>query len=283
MKNSICALSLVVCFAACSTIESNKFVDKESPIDTKPYILDKNGTAQWKLVFSDEFNDNVVDTTKWLVLDQDKGYKNGIKRYFRKHNISENDGYLEVKYQHEGDSTYTSGKIETSIMYSEQYGFFECRMKSVRANGHQMAFWMMPVSGDGMSTILDGTANDGAEIDIVETCRSSDEYSCGLHWDGYSKGHKSNGKIVRASGLHNNGFNTYALEWSPEYLKFYFNGKVVRTMTDSILIPHVKEHIILSGCCFADGWADGDIRDNKALPDTSLIDYVRVFKLNVNK
>lgn len=280
MKNLFYLLLSSAFIVSCSGNVVSKYVDNATPDKSSPYILDSLENNNWNLVFSDEFNDGSIDTTKWLVLDQDKGYKDGIHRYFRKYNISENNGCLEVQYRYEGDSTYTSGKVTTHSLYSELYGFFECRMKVVKTNGHQMAFWMMPESGESMSgRILDKTANDGAEIDIVETCRRSDKYSCGLHWDGYSKGHKSNGKIVKAPGLHSNGMNIYGFEWSPEYLKFYFNGKVVRTMTDSILIPKVKEHIILSGCCFAGGWTDGDIRNNTELPDTSFVDYVRVYKM----
>lgn len=280
MKNFIYLMSLFALVSSCSDMEKSKFVDNDTPKKSRPYILDSLEDREWHLAFSDEFNDGSVDTTKWMILDQNKGYKDGIHRYFRRSNISENNGCLEVQYCYEGDSMYTSGKVTTNTLYSDLYGFFECRMKVVKTNGHQMAFWMMPESGDGMrGRILDKTANDGAEIDIVETCRRSDKYSCGLHWDGYSKGHKSNGKIVKAPNLHTNGMNIYGFEWNPKYLKFYFNGKVVRTMTDSILIPRVKEHIILSGCCFAGGWTDGDIRKNTELPDTSFVDYVRVYKL----
>lgn len=279
MRNIVFLSILFFIVISCSNNVS-KFVDGDTPTDSRPYILDSLQTNDWYLVFSDEFNNGSLDTTKWMALDQDKGFKDGIHRYFRKYNISENNGCLEVKYQYEGDSIYTSGKVTTNTLFSEMYGFFECRMRSVVTNGHQMAFWMMPETGNGMSgKVLDKTANDGAEIDIVETCRRSDKYSCGLHWDGYSKGHKSNGKVVKAPNLHANGMNVYGFEWNPKFLKFYYNGKVVRTMTDSILIPKVKEHIILSGCCFAGGWTDGDIRKNIELPDTSFVDYVRVYKM----
>jgi hypothetical protein len=42
-------------------------------------------------------------------------------------------------------------------------------MHVIKPNGHQTAFWMMP-EGNRMKTKegVDGTANDGAEIDILE-------------------------------------------------------------------------------------------------------------------
>ena len=279
MKKATILLGIACGMISCARPGIGRYVDPATPADARPYLQDEACGADWELVFSDEFDDERVDSLKWKVIDQNKGFKDGIHRYFRRHNIAENGGCLEVIYRHEGDSTYTSGKVSTHGLYAGQYGFFECRMHVVRTDGHQMAFWMMPEDSRGMNGIVDGTANDGAEIDIVETMRRSDHYSCGLHWDGYSKGHRANGKVVKAPGLHASGMNVYALEWTPERLTFYFNGKAVRTMTDSILIPRVKEHLILSGCCFAGGWTDGDIRENRQLPDTSFVDYVRVYKL----
>jgi len=50
------------------------------------------------------------------------------------------------------------------------------------------------------------------------------------------------------SGLAN-GFHTYGLEWTPNYLKYYYDGIVVWTVNDSPTSPvsHTNEYILLCG------------------------------------
>lgn len=107
----------------------------------------------------------------------------------------------------------------------------------------------------------------------------------GLHWDGYAKpAHKSNGRLIKAPNMHDTEYHIYGFEWTPSYLKFYFDGKLVATMTDPKLIPHVAEYIYFSGSCFGENtWLEGDIRKNefiqKGNTDKAYVDYVRVFKM----
>jgi len=160
-------------------------------------------------------------------------------------------------------------------------------MHVVKPDGYQTAFWMMP-QGNGMTSEgIDGTANDGAEIDIVEATKLH-AYSLGLHWDGYAKpAHKANGRLIKAPNMHDTEYHIYGFQWTPTFLKFYFDGKVVATMDNPKLIPHVAEYIYFSGSCFgANDWLDGDIRKNELIQKgntaKAYIDYVRVYKQTTN-
>ena len=212
----------------------NSFVDTQSSPKAKPFILNDSSKTKWKLDFSDEFNDSKIDTLKWHV-------ENSIKKridvtlYADSNQVEEKDGNMFIYYRKSNisDTAYNAGRFNSHHKYAPTYGFLECRMHVVKPYGHQTAFWMMP-EGDGMrsSTVPDGTANDGAEIDIVEGTKAH-AYSNGLHWDGYAKpAHQSNGKLVRVPNMHDTEYHIYGFEWTPTYLKFYFDGKVVREMTD---------------------------------------------------
>jgi hypothetical protein len=265
------------------------FVDPQSPLDAIPLILSDSSTlpsasGNWKLAFSDEFNDGKIDTMKWTI-------ENSIKKridvtlYADTNQVEEKNGNMYIYYRKSpiSDTAYNAGRFNSKGKYAPTYGFLECRMHIVKPNGHQMAFWMMP-EGNGMKAPqgVDGTANDGAEIDIAEG-NKADAYSLGLHWDGYAKpAHKSNGAQVKTPGIHDQEYHVYGFEWTPTYLKFYFDGKVVREMTDPKLIPHVAHFIYFSGSCFGENnWLDGDIRKNDFIQkggiDKSYIDYIRVF------
>ncbi len=262
--------------------------DPQSSLKSKPFIVNDSSKTKWKLTFSDEFNDNKIDTCKWTV-------ENTIKKridvtlYADSNQVEEKDGNMFIYYRKSNisDTAYNAGRFNSKGKYAPTYGFLECRMHVIKPNGHQTAFWMMP-EGIGMKAPdgVDGTANDGAEIDIVEGTKAH-AYSLGIHWDGYAKpAHKSNGRLVKVPNMHDTEYHIYGFEWTPRYLIFYFDGKVVASMTDPKLIPHVAHFLYFSGSCFGkNDWLDGDIRKNEFIQsgntDKAYIDYVRVYqKLN---
>jgi beta-glucanase (GH16 family) len=287
----IWAVLLSISTTCASTKENKKRVDKQSPRTAVPTISNDSLShtqlrKQWKLVFSDEFNDNTIDTSKWTVENSIK-YRKDITLYADSNQVEEKEGNAYIYYRKSGisDTAYHAGRFHSKGKYAPTYGFLECRMHVVRPNGHQMAFWMMP-EGEGMHYPkgVDGTANDGAEIDIVESNKLN-SYSTGLHWDSYHKPeHKGAGKNIKAPGMHDTEYHIYALEWSPAYLKFYFNGKLMNTISRPEAIPHVPEFLYFSGSCFGDNdWLHGDIRKNEYIQmggtDKAYVDYVRVFQL----
>lgn len=301
MKNVIqISLSLLLSFAIIQSCtmqkkvnnnnDNNGFVDKQTPKDAVPFVVNdsltkENLAKKWKLDFSDEFNDNEINMKKWNVETSVKK-RVDVTLYADKDQLEEKDGNMYIYYRKSpiSDTAYNAGRFTSSGKYAPTYGFLECRMHVVKPNGHQTAFWMMP-EGNGMKAPdgVDGTANDGAEIDIVEGNKTN-SFSLGLHWDGYGKpAHKSNGKQIKAPNYHDTEFHIWGFEWTPTYLKFYFDGKVVSTMTDPKLIPKVAHFIYFSGSCFGkNDWVDGDIRLNefiqKGNTDKAYIDYVRVYK-----
>ncbi len=269
---------------------AKKFTDKQTPKDAVPFVnydsVSKESLKNiWTVEFSDEFNDGVIDNTKWNVETSVKK-RTDITLFADKDQLEEKDGNLYIYYRKSNisDTAYNVGRFTSQKKYAPVYGFLECRMHVVKPNGHQTAFWMMP-EGNGMKTNegVDSTANDGAEIDIVEATKAN-AFSLGLHWDGYAKpAHKSNGRLIKAPNMHDTEYHIYGFEWTPTFLKFYFDGKVVATMTDPKLIPHVAEFIYFSGSCFGkNDWVDGDIRKNEFIQngntDKAYIDYIRVFK-----
>ena len=65
---------------------------------------------------------------------------------------------------------------------------------------------------------------DGTEIEIYEKPWLDDRINYALHWDGYGKAHKSQGKVVEVPGVME-GFHTFALLWLPDQYVFYVDGK----------------------------------------------------------
>ncbi len=295
------SLFLVVLIYGCkakknvSPSKESVFVDPETPKIAVPVMLldstsKKTKNKQWKLVFSDEFNDNKVDTTKWTV-EKNQKKRVDIMLYSDDNQVEEKDEKVHIYYRKSNlnDTTYMAGRFNSHKKYAPTYGFIESRIHLVKPNGYQMAFWMMP-EGYGMASITtpDGTANDGAEIDIVEGNKLN-AFSSGLHWDGYAKpAHKANGALNKMPDLYETEYHVFGFEWTPTYLKFYFDGKLVREMTDPKLIPKVAHFLYFSGSCFGKSdWVDGDVRKNEFIQkggvEKAYVDYVRVYQTNEMK
>lgn len=272
---------------------ADSLVDAETPKTSKPLIVDTAfgmiNKKNWLLDFSDEFNGNEINIKKWTI-------ENGTKKrvditlFSDKNQVEEKDGKAYIYYRkalEKSDSAYYVGRFNSKGKYATTYGFLEVRMHLVKPNGYQTAFWTMPNSGTSMTNAgpHDGTAADGAEIDIVEGNRLK-SYSYGLHWDGYAKGtHKGAGGVKpKINNLYDEEYHVFGLEWTRTYLRFYFDGKLIKEMTDPKAIPHVAEFLIFSGSCWGvSDWVDGDIRKNtfiqKGGVEKGYIDYVRVYKL----
>jgi hypothetical protein len=84
-----------------------KFVDVESPIDAAPFLLGDSlmqTKKNWKLVFSDEFNDNKVDSSKWTIENTIK-YRSDVTLYANSNQVEEKSGKAFLYYQ---KSIYTT-------------------------------------------------------------------------------------------------------------------------------------------------------------------------------
>ena len=69
---------------------------------------------------------------------------------------------------------------------------------------------------------VDGTANDGAEIDAFESAWESDRVNCVIHYDGY--GAEKQNKTYRYSceNIHNDNYHTFSFHWTPNFMKIYW-------------------------------------------------------------
>lgn len=266
-------------------------VDPQTPANIRPYLIDNllpdySQSHNWDVVFSDEFNDTKMDVAKWSI-DYRTFNQPLVTIYSDDNQVEEKEGNIYLYYSKSmtDPTKYYVGRFFSKQKYSTTNGYFECRMHPVRPQGYQSAFWMMPDQEGGLTPngVVDGTARDGAEIDIFEGIQSGEKYWTGLHYDGYGDYHQNAGKEITAPGLHSEEYHTFGLEWSPTFLKYFYDGKVVRTVTDPKLIPEVPHFIYLSGAIWSEvGWSEMSVLNNALLNsggvDKAYIDYVRVFK-----
>jgi beta-glucanase (GH16 family) len=194
--------------------------------------------ADWRLVWSDEFNGSAVDGSKWRVRNGDHNSNELSCLTNRPQNVSVSGGVLHIVAQREqytcgGYSTsWTSGYLDTIGKMSRTYGRFEIRAKlptqADTSKGLWPAFWLRPDDG-----------GDG-EIDIMEAVgsgvgdRNYNSISQTL-WADYNNTYarQSHGVTFPAGDTMSDAFHTYAVEWEPGVIRFLVDGTVTYTRTST--------------------------------------------------
>ncbi|RGQ76106.1 glycoside hydrolase family 16 protein [Bacteroides ovatus] len=237
----------------------------------------------YDLVWKDEFNGSILDTTKW-------SHRLPGERYDAincAEAVSVNNGNLII-------STYTktvtgSSKNYTGMILSKEkfkYGYFEARIKLSTIRGMWSAFWIQS------PTVADQPYEPekrGVEIDIMEhrqhdwkETNIENMIGCALHWNGYGCDHAMVVNKTIAPGVME-GFHTYGMEWDETGYYFYYDGKLINSwLSFEVPISKVFQGIIFSSEVRDNNWAGkipslgyGDIHETNA---KMVVDYVRVYK-----
>ena len=244
--------------------------------------------AQWRLVWSDEFNGangSLPDATKWTFDLGGSGWGNKeLESYTaRPVNAQQKDGNLVItalKEDYTGADgqarQYTSARIKTQGLFSQAYGRFEARMQLPLGKGIWPAFWML---GDNISTA--GWPQAG-EIDTMENIGEAGTIYSTLHGPGYSGSGGISAKYALPAGQAvNTGFHVYAVEWAPNDIKFYFDDNLIAERTPAELpagTAWVYDHpfFMILNLAVGGGWP-GNPDATTVFPQVMLVDYVRVY------
>jgi beta-glucanase (GH16 family) len=247
----------VLCLSGCAFLRSSQAGEVASVLPSLP-----DGKT-WKLVWSDEFSGNQLDASKWESPEYER--RGHLWRAANAYLDGQGNAILETSKVGE---RYASPCIRTRGKFEKAFGFFETRCRLPMEQGHWSAFWMFC---DGVGKVGD-EGRDGTEIDIMEWPYRDGRVQLTLHWDGYGKDHKSEGKVVTKPALLDGQFHTFALWWSPTEYVFYIDGEEAwRTSAGGVC--QVPVYLKLSE--EIGSWA-GDITKAK-LPDRFVVDYVRVY------
>ena len=242
----------------------------------------------WQLTWSDEFNaptGSPPDPANWNIVIGGKGYGNAeLETYTgRPENVQQKDGNLVITAQKE-DLTgpdgvprhYTSARINTQNHFTQKYGRFEARIQLPTGKGIWPAFWML---GDDHETAH--WPNCG-EIDVLETIGESNMMHSTIHGPGYSGGKSISKKYPLPAGesVHTT-FHIYAVEWSPNDIKFFFDDHLVTHRTPADLpagAVWIFDHpfYLLLNLAVGGNWP-GNPDATTTFPQQMLVDYVRVY------
>lgn len=256
------------------------FSKPESAEYVEPEIAAPEG---YELVWHDEFDTAGISypsTDNWWYETGDGGWGNNeLQDYvsggkYKDVRIAEvSEGTLKIKAQ-KIDGKVRSVRMNT--INSWTYGYFEGRLKLCKGKGTWPAFWMMPKNFRAWP--------DDGEIDIMEHVGYHENYvSSSIHCKAYyhSIGTQKTNEIYMPTAT--SEFHTYAVEWTPDYMKFYFDGKLHFTFKndgkgDKNTWPFNAPFYLKLNLAWGGNWGGAMGIDESCLPATYEIDYVRVFQ-----
>jgi beta-glucanase (GH16 family) len=177
-----------------------------------------------------------------------------------------------------GPCQYTSARLNTEGLFSQQYGLFEARIQIPEGQGVWPAFWML---GDDIGSA--GWPTCG-EIDVMENVGRTPDSVYGTTHDpgpGNYPGAGLSGADSAGSPF-GGGFHAYFTQWSPTEIDFYVDGNRYWTVVPSMLpsgATWVVDQPFFMVLNFAVGGSwPGSPDGTSSWPQQMLVDYVRVYK-----
>lgn len=184
-------------------------------------------SAEYKLVWQDEFNGNSLDRSKWQYEVDCNGGGNNELQCYTTSNVQVRDGslYVTARPENYNGKQYTSGRINTKASAAWKYGRFEIRAKLPRGDYLWPALWMLP-----RDSVYGGWAASG-EIDIMEARGQSPTKSeSTLHHGGAWPNNVYTGSGPIDFGVDLSAdFHTYTLTWERDQMQFALDGRVYHT------------------------------------------------------
>jgi beta-glucanase (GH16 family) len=244
--------------------------------------------AGWKLTWSDEFNGpdgSAVDPTKWKHDVGGTGWGNNELEYYTDgtQNAVVQGGYLVITATKQGASQYhcsygtcqyTSARLLTQGLFSQQYGRFEASVQMPTGKGIWPAVWML---GDDISTASWPACG---EIDFMETIGTDISTNHGsLHMPGYSP--SGTFKLVNGASFAD-AFHTFAIEWEPGTVRFYVDDQLYETQSRTS-VPSggtwefEQPFFLLINVAVGGSWP-GSPDSTTTFPQTMKVDWVRVYQ-----
>jgi len=226
--------------------------------------------GDWTLKFDDEFNGTSLDTAKWST---GWGGGSGITPpvnsseddCYDPAQVAEGGGALSLALIRKSESCgisaqYAAGLISTDGKFNFTYGFIQARvwLPGAPGNPDYVANWP-GVWTDGQNWPEDG------EIDIAEGING---HVCAFFHNGatVNQALSPGGGNGCPSGIYTGGWHTFAANWEPGIITWYYDGVDIGSVTSGV--TSAPMFLIL----------DYDAQPPVHAPDTMEVDYIRVWQ-----
>ncbi|MFI5188004.1 MAG: family 16 glycosylhydrolase [Chitinophagales bacterium] len=246
-----------------------------------------SSSAQWQLVWSDEFNyTGLPDPAKWNFDVGGDGWGNNELEYYtnkRMENARVENGNLVIEARKEfwQGKNYTSARLVTKsksdpVVIGWQYGKIEVRAKLPKGRGTWPAIWML-----GSTTPLKWP--DDGEVDIMEHVGYDQGKIHGsIHCKKYNWVINTQKTAIRSVPDCSEQFHLYGMEWSADSIKLSIDGNnyisFANEHTGYDAWPFDTKMYLILNIAVGGNWGGQKGIDDSIWPQQMLIDYVRVWQ-----
>ena len=254
---------------------------------------------EFELVWSDEFDGEVLDTDKWdyrlcmmgkrhpAWTDKAVKLENGCAVF----SIFEENGevvssQLQTGYNFMDEPVLPTkfgkehlqwpiGKLHKN-KFTHRYGYYECRCRLQRNLGWWSAFW---IQSPNIGSTLDPKLS-GSEVDIMESFYPGEIHRHNVFTGGYGQD-MQNLHVGGSDGASTDEFHTFGLLWTEDKYVFYVDGVEDGVITDNV--SAVEQFILISteprGYRKEGHRPTPEAYEAARTGDTFEVDYVRVFDI----
>ena len=228
---------------------NNKWSPRSNTVTVSTNNPAGNGkVCRGKVEFEDQFNGNRVDNSKWdpgLYFGFNNfgtGEKQHYVRSFWDPAFKVSNGSLKISARKSGN-TLLSGAMTARSKSRPTFrsGCFEIRARFPNdGSGTWPAFWLISNTG-GLSS------QERPELDVIEHISSTpDKARFAGH---YLNPNPRFNQVKQVTNLGSpSGFHTYSMKWSPSGIKWYLDGRQVKSTSNTTNVPmHLHLNLAIGG------------------------------------
>lgn len=238
----VLTISLIGCGGGAETETNPNSVDPQLPV------------SDWELVWSDEFDESLINTSNWTHEVNCSGGGNNEKQCYTD---SADNSYIQEGILHivalpaeqGAELPYTSARINSRYKADFKYGRIEISARLPSGQGSWPAFWMMPTDE------VFGSWPKSGEIDILEAVNlktvdadnNVENLVHGtLHYGKEWPDNSSSGKSYSLPDGVNpaDDFHSYAIEWQEGEIRWYIDNYLYATQRKSEVRYNSKDEAV---------------------------------------
>jgi len=231
------------------------------------------------LVWSDEFNDQNINSNTWNYETGAGGWGNNELENYT--NTTSNayitkGGYMVIEARKELDGSYTSARLQTKGNKGFTYGRMDIRAKLPKTKGIWPAIWML---GSNISSTPWPACG---EIDIMELLGHQPNTVYGtMHWGQAGQGsvHVGNSYVLSGEDF-SQKFHVFSIIWNSSKIEWYVDNVRYFTGNKSDVTgnyPFDKPFFFLLNVAIGGNWP-GAPDGSTVFPQRMIVDYVRVYQ-----
>lgn len=248
-----------------------------SSADPDPTTRASVTRQNWRMILNEEFAGTTLDASRWSTCywwadETCTNEANNELQLYTPGNVAVSDGTLRLTARQEAASwngqpfAYTSGMIsgsrERETMVPFLYGYVEARARVPAGSGLWSALWLLPADHETRP-----------EIDIFEIVGETPDIDHhALHSPAEEKPLRHR---VATSDL-SAGWHVFGVDWAPDHVTWYVDGRKTWTVTRPHMIPRVPMYVVANLAVGGD--FPTQVLPSTPFPSALEIDYIRVWQ-----